>query len=375
MTIGRHHLDESPDLGHLALQLADALERVGDGAGTDAVLELAAAHDAADERIALRRAERGLARGDAVAALRALVPAWEAGSRDPHLEALLALVSLALGLDDVAQSLTGPPCASGEHALVRLILAASRGERLDVDPSLSTTERIWGLRSMLRILADCGRTDLVQAVVDRAEELALPGLPAAIAGIPASPAPDGGVYTPPLAEARAEFDARWTEPGGRAVFNWAWTVAREVGIGERLLLLGAGAPALRPLFPHAEGTVIAPAPTDGADAASAPGELALAPARWHHVVALGWLTDTLEPETALRRVVDALRHGGQLHLLVPGPRAGGEPLLRLSRAAVERLLERTGLVVEGVVDRNDDGLDVPPPEAAWVIARAARSIV
>ncbi len=362
------------DVASLAIQLADALERDGDFAGGEAALALAAAHEV-DDRVAMRIAERALARGDAAAAMRALIPAWEAGSPDPHLEVLLAVSALALGLDDVCQSLTDPPCATGEHALVRLILAAKRNERIDVMPAMSTTERIWGLRALLRILADCGRADFVHHVVARAEALAIPGLTEALAGLPSTPPPSREVCTPPIAESRAAFAAAWDRPATDAVFNWAWTVSREVMAGERALLLGEGAPALRPLFRHGATTVVAAQPAPGVDAVGAPEALPVAPGRWHHVVAVGWISETLCPEAALAHVVAAMPHGGQLHLLVPGPRAAGADLLRLSVPAVEGLLARAGLVVEGVVGRSAEGLDVPPDEAALVIARAQRSVV
>ena len=114
----------------LALQLSDALHQQGDRRRADALLELITAAGEGDDRIALRRAEAALEQGNAPEALRLLARIWEAGSLDPRVEAMLALCALATGMNDVAESLTADADKSLDHAVVRLLLAAARGESL-----------------------------------------------------------------------------------------------------------------------------------------------------------------------------------------------------------------------------------------------------
>jgi hypothetical protein len=188
-------------------------------------------------------ADDALEQGDAPRALKLLARIWEGGSLNPYVEARLALAALAVGLTEVVEALTEAPSRSTEHAIVRLIHAAQRGEQFSVAGVASATETVFAIRSHLRILAVCGRHDLVEAVAQA--HLDLPGIQTALHGLPREAAPSHELIKVDIDAARETFTKHWRGPGGLAASNWAWAVAREIGVGEHraVAVALAGRPA------------------------------------------------------------------------------------------------------------------------------------
>lgn len=367
MFAGSHRLRPAEPLEPVADAFADALIHAGDPAAAAEALALAGRHVTGPD-FALRRGERALARGDAAAALAAMIPAWEAGWDVPQLEARLALASLILGLYDVCGTLTDE-ASTTEHRLVRWLLDTWEG-----DPAqpldLSRTELAWGLRAMLQQLVRCGRDDLaaraylaaIEAHPDAAPRLGPPP------PVPAEPAP----FSPPL-DGRARFREAWRGPAADAVYSWAWSAGRQVLRGERTLLLTPEAAPLRPLFAHGRSLCIGHGA--GVDVIADPEALPAAPSRWLHAVAALWLEQALSPVVALEQIAGALTHEGQLHLLCAGPRGDWGTPMRLSPAMVDKACRRAGLEVLGVAARDADGRPVDPHEAAVLLLHAERRVV
>lgn len=363
--------ESTPDL---ALALSDALLAQGDRQTARAVLELLEplAPDGRDERLLTRLADDALERGDAPRALRLLARAWEAGSLSPYVEARLALAALAVGLTDVAEALTEPPAKSSEHAVLRLIHGAARGEVVEIGGGTSPSELVFTLRSQLRLLAASGRHDLVEAVART--PLELPGLASALAGLPRAPAASHELVKVPIEEARAAFALQWGGGGGIAASNWAWAVAREVGHGERVLVLSPWPRALGDLLSHAVVVSGAPSGASGGMFAAEPERLPVAAGRFDHVVAADWLGLALNPDAAMKELCRVMAHDGHLHLLCAGPAAPGCSLLTFTPAALTRLAERAGLSDAKSIARQPSGLPASGADAEITLMRAVRRL-
>lgn len=370
MFAGSSRLRPAEPLEPVADAFADALIHAGDPAAAGQALALAGRHVTGPD-FALRRGERALARGDAAAALAAMIPAWEAGWDTPALEARLALAALILGLYDVAGTLTDD-AQTLEHRLVRWLLDTWEG-----DPAqpleLERAEVAWGLRAMLKQLVRCGRDDLAARGWLAARALC-PSAGPRLGPAPAAPT-EVRPFSPPL-NGRAAFREAWRGPAADAVFSWAWSAGRQVLKGERALLLGPDLAPLRPLFAHGRTLAIGSGPhTAGADALAEPESLPAAPSRWLHVVATLWLEQALAPLEALRRITESLTHEGQLHLLCAGPHGDWGTPMRLSPAMIEKACRRAGLQVLGVAARGADGRPVEPEEAAVILLHAERRVI
>ncbi|MCK6569832.1 hypothetical protein L6V77_01855 [Myxococcota bacterium] len=356
----------------LALGLADSLQAQGDRQTARAVLELIEPVER-DDRLTVRLADDALERGDAARALRLLVRAWESGSLDSHIESRLALAALALGLSDVVEALTDAPERSLEHTVVRLIHAAQRGERVEVSGHGSPTEVVFALRSHLRILSTCGRDDLVDAV-GRAS-LGLPGIERALAGLPRTPAATHELVKVPLDQARAAFARHWQGPGGQAAANWQWAVAREIGVGETVLVLSPWPEALRTVLGHARVVSVGPAPGPGVEIVAEPEALPIGAGRFQHVIAADWLGRSLNPDAAMRELARVLAHDGQCHALCAGAAAPGDAALTFSTAALQKLAVRAGLLEVHTLARKASGLPAETVEAEVTLLRAVRRVV
>ena len=356
----------------LALTLFDNLSSQGDRTLARNLLELFEPVER-DERISTTLADDALDRGDAPRALRLLARAWEAGSLNPYVESRLALAALAVGLVDVVEALTEPPARSADHAILRFILAASRGEEATLSGLSGPSEAVFGLRNHLRVLAQCGRYDLVDAVSHA--NAGLTGLQTALAGLPSAPPPSHELVRVPIEAAREGFTAAWRGPGGLAASNWAWAVAREIGEGERVLVLSPWPEAFRRPLSHAAVTFVAPTAAPGAQLLADPEHLPFAGGRFQHVVAGDWLGRALNPEAAMREFSRVLAHEGQLHALCAGPAAPGEDALTFAPQALQRLAARAGLTDYAVVARRPDGLPATGPEVAVALLRAVRRVI
>ena len=224
-------IDHSDSLVPLAEAIADAFESIGDQRAAHEVLEFAARHGVSDG-LALRQAEQAFGEGDANRALNALIPAWEAGSTDSHLEAQMGLASLAIGLYDVVETLTAQDELSLEHTVLRWLLAAWDDlERPELD--MDNVQVVWLMRAQLMTLAACGRTDLVYRAVETAQAIGADKLAHQLAGIPATEPANGQPAALPI-DAREPFADRWRHPAHDAVFSWAYSSARQVLRGNGL---------------------------------------------------------------------------------------------------------------------------------------------
>jgi hypothetical protein len=365
----RSALESAADL---ALGLADTLQAQGDRQAARAVLELIEPLER-DDRVTVRLADDALERGDAPRALRLLARAWEAGALDPHIESRLALAALAVGLPDVVEALTEAPERSLEHTVVRLIHAAQRGERVEVAGHGSPTEAVFALRNHLRILAACGRDDLVDAVGQAS--LGLPGVERALAGLPRFPAASHDLVKVSIDDARAVFSAHWQGPGGQAAANWLWAVAREIGAGETVLVLSPWPEALRALLGHARVVTIAPAARSGVHVVAEPEALPVGAGRFQHVVAADWLGRALNPDAAMRELARVLTHDGQCHGLCAGAASPGDAGLTFSTVALQKLATRAGLTEVHALARQASGLPAETADAEVTLFRAVRRVV
>ncbi len=353
VTFGRATAQTTAPIAPLAEALADALERQGDIDAAKEVLSIAAVRTA-DSGLAMRRSEAALARGDAARALHALVPAWEAGSQEPRLEARLALCALALGLYDVARQLCESSKGGVEHAGIRLLLAFTLGEGVHFETTKSWSELMFCVRTQLRQLACCGRTDVVWATQQRVCDLGVPGFGRVVSGLRATPPPARAPSRPPMG-GRAAFREAWQWPGADAVYGFAWSAARDVLSDERVLLLGPQPAPLQPLFAHGQVTSIASHNAEAVDMLATPEALPVAPTRFAHAVAILWLRDAYDPRLAVDELAVTLAHDGYLNLACVGPSAPGDHDLRLSLRATVRACAAAGLEVVGTDSRAADG--------------------
>jgi hypothetical protein len=365
----RSPLESAADL---ALGLAESLEAQGDRQTARAVLELLEPMER-DDRLTVRLADDALERGDAPRALRLLARSWEAGSLDTHIESRLALAALAVGLPDVVEALTESPERSLEHTVVRLIHAAQRNETVEVAGQGSPTEAVFVLRNHLRILAACGREDLVDAV-GRAS-LGLPGVERALTGLARRPAPSRELVQIAIDDARAAFTRAWHGPGGHAAANWFWAVAREIGAGESVLVLSPWPETMRAILGHARVVTLGPTAGEGVQAVAEPEALPVGSGRFQHVVAADWLGRALNPDAAMRELARVLAHDGQCHVLCAGAAAPGEAGLTFSTAALQKLATRAGLVEAHALARRADGLPAETAGADITLLRAVRRVV
>jgi hypothetical protein len=372
MPIQVPHPNQSESAADLALTLSDLLYSQGERTRARAVLELFESGDR-DERLTTRLADDALEQGDAPRALKLLARIWEGGSLNPYVEARLALAALAVGLTEVVEALTEAPSRSTEHAIVRLIHAAQRGEQFSVAGVASATETVFAIRSHLRILAVCGRHDLVEAVAQA--HLDLPGIQTALHGLPREAAPSHELIKVDIDAARETFTKHWRGPGGLAASNWAWAVAREIGVGEHVLLLSPWPDALRGLLAHAHVTAVSMTGGPGVDVIAEPERLPFAPARFQHVVAADWLGAALNPEAALQSMAGALMHDGQLHVLCAGPAGAGEQGMTFAPRTLVRLAERVGLLEPHALARQASGLPAQGADAEITLLRAMRRVV
>jgi hypothetical protein len=274
---------------------------------------------------------------------------------------------------DVVESLTEDGEKSPEHQLIGWILGIWEGDE-PKDLYLKDLSTVWRLRTLLVSLANCGRTDLVHRVLERLETTESPSLLGHFASIPSTEPPRCTPCAPPC-EGRDEFKDRWPLPAADPVFSWAWTSARQVLRDERVLVLAPEAYLLEPFFGHARLDVMAPRIWDASDEAIDPEELEAAPGQFEHICAFFWLESGLDPVEGIDRLVRALNHEGQLHLLAAGPHLASHFDLFLSQKALERLVIRAGLEVLGSDARSADGIPCAPEEAAVFLLRAEKRVV
>ena len=359
-------------LGPMAEVMADAFESIGDFRAATDVLSSASRHGVSPG-LAIRRAERALGEGDATQALEILIPPWEAGFEDVHLEALMALSSLALGLYDVVESLTDGSDDDTQHGLLFWLLRTWEGDAPEL-PDLSNTSMIWKLRGILQTLAQCGRTDLVHRSLEALEQSGPDDLLTHFTGLPRTAPARCTPCVPPL-EGREAFSDAWPLAAPDAVFSWAWNSARQVLRDERVLLLAPEAALFEPFYEHGRLDAICPNGWDTDQFSCEPEDLDVAPGQFEHVCAFFWLENALDPARSLERIARAMNHEGQLHLLAAGPQAEGEFDLRLSQNALERLAMRVGLEVLGSDGRTIDGMPCDSDDAAVIILRAEKRVV
>ena len=360
---------ELGDIAPMAEALADAFEDVGDQRASQAILSLARKHGMSD-RVALRRAEQFFAVGDANEALNALIPPWEAGSPDKHLEAQMGLASLALGLYDVVETLTDQDEYGLENSVLRFLNALT--DDLDV-PLLdwNHSETVFTAVTMLRILAQCGRTDIVYRVRCYAEDNSLERVLRAISSLPATEPMDGSPYCPP-SHGREDFCHRWETRAGDIVFNWAWSSARQVFAGERVCVVSQKAQNFASFFEHTRCVF------ESTSYCAIPGlndEHRLAPGRFEHILSVFDLNQSFTPLGVFADYARGLTHEGQLHLLVGGPAIAGDFDLTYSVSTLKRLCEASGLTFLGADSRDESGLPAEPENAAVHLLRAEKRTV
>lgn len=368
MSFRRATAPQTESIAPLAEALADALAASGATDASREVLAIAAARSP-DAALAMRRADAALKRGDAATALHALVPAWEAGSQDPRLEAMLALCALALRLDDVARQLCERR-TDVEHASVRLLLALATGEGIEFDPTRSWSELLFSARTQLRVLASCGRSDIVWAAQRRANDIGVPGFARIAARLRATPPPRREAHRP-AAGGRAAFVDAWRWPASTAMYSWAWSAARDVLTDDRVLLVGPQPQPFRPLLEHARVTTIGGTAGDGVDALAVPESLPVAPSRFDHAIVAFWLRESEDPRRAIDQLTLTLAHDGLLHLAAVGSEAPGRHDLTLSLGATVRACAAAGLEVLGADARAADGA----PGDTIHLVRARRRLV
>ncbi len=369
----RSYLDsELEPLENLAEAAADAFSRVGNSDAASLILQMASQH-ALSERLAIRRAEQALGLGDAEGALNALIPAWESGSEDPHLEALMALASLAIGLYDVVDTLTRNDDVSAEHQVIGWILNAWESTPCEATAIWDKPGGHWTLRSMLVTLGKCGRTDICHRALERlADEHpdSLEHFEAVPRSLPASCLP----HPMPL-DGREAFKTGWGLPAGDAVFSWAWASARQVLSGERVLLLASDPDLFLPLLRHAKVTVCRPKITsDGLDSAEAES-LPFGPARFDHVISFFWLENSADPCSSFGEIWRVLSHEGQLHAVHAGQRFEHDFDFTISQRVLQRLTADHGMLELTIDQRNEKGMPCQGAEAVVHVQRAEKRVV
>jgi hypothetical protein len=356
------------ELVPLAETLADAFENAGDTSAADQVLDMVSRHRISDG-VALRRAEHAFVAGDATGALDALVPAWEAGSGDQHLEIQMGLASLALGLYDVVETLTARDEFSLDHVVLRWLAAIIDGfEQPDLDWEHPQT--VWSAAAMLKTLAQCGRTDVVFLAQAAAEALNAQLFQRAISSLPASEPILAQPASPP-SNGRAAFKNDWQLPGGDVVFNWVWSSARQAFTGERILVVGPDAHQLKRFTEHGITDIVTDCASDRSHTSSEPR---IRPGRYEHIISVFDVNRSLAPGDVFRDYARALTHEGQLHLLVAGQNMDVSFDLGLSRRAVERLCDGAALKLIGMDSRDESGLPTEPSEAAVHLLRAEKRV-
>ncbi len=357
------------DIAPMAEALADAFEDAGDQRASQTILSLVTKHGTSD-RVALRRAEQFFAAGDATAALNALIPPWEAGSPDTHLEAQMGLASLALGLYDVVDTLTDKEEFGLENTVLRFLNCLTDGlepPNIDWDHS----ETLFTAVTMLRILVQCGRTDIVFRVRAYAQEHALERLLRTISSLPATQPMVGQAYSPP-SDGREHFCTQWDSPAADVVFNWAWSSARQAFSGERVCVVSANAEALSSFYGHTRlaletGRLCALLRDED--------ETRLAPGRYEHILSVFDLNRSLTPAQVFSDYARGLTHEGQLHLLVAGSKLAGQFDTSFSMGALQRLCEASGLTFLGAESRDETGLPAESEHAAVHLLRAEKRTV
>jgi len=365
----RSHINNQREaLTPLAAAMADAFEHAGDSRAATQGLSLVSRHGISDG-VALRRAEQAFAVGDATAALNALIPAWEAGSEDLHLEVRMGLASLALGLYDVVETLTDQDTYSLEHSVLRWLAAVSDDfETPELD--WERAETVWITVTMLKTLVQCGRSDIVYRVGQVAVEDGLSGLHQSIRSLPAQEPAVAKACSPPL-HGREDFKDDWELPAGDIVFNWLWTSARQAFTGERLLTVGLQADLFGRFLEHVSSDhILDPPSTESTGYVNR-----LKPGRYDHIVSIFDLNRGLAPSAVLADYARGLTHEGQLHLLVAGPNLAHSFDLCLSKGAVERLCEEVGLKLVGSDSRDETGLPASESEADVYLIRVEKRII
>ncbi len=314
-----HLAQERGDPIPQTLILAEALQEMGHHQEAGAVLDALAQISPADSDLALLRAERAWARGDAEAVLKILIHPWEAGADSPLLHSRLALATLALGLNAETEALTEPPWPDIERGLIRWILelqqSALKPLPLDKLPG-GRRAQAWELRNLLQLLSACGRADL-QALVWQAP---LPFDFRALLKAPSPQAEPSQGQPLSLTEARRLFEESWIGPHSEEVFAWAWTVSREIAPGERALLLCPW-PGLEALFQHTDCVVLS------RDLLALAEALPLGPCRFQHVISAFCLEGSGAAQGVFKEARRVLKHKGQLHLLSSLPKELLEPWL------------------------------------------------
>ncbi|MEE2755924.1 MAG: hypothetical protein VYA30_04660 [Myxococcota bacterium] len=353
------------DLIPLAESLADVLVDIGDSSAAGDVLSLVSKHSVSDG-VALRRAEQSFINGDATAALDALVPAWEAGSDDLHLEVQMGLAALALGLYDVVETLTDRDDFSLEHSILRWLSALSDGTEL---PNLDWAHgpTIWSATAMLTTLSRCGRLDIAFRVKCFAKDNSQEDLYRSISRIPSAEPVHSQPASPPL-NGREQFREQWTHPGADVVFNWVWSSARQVFTGERVFMAGPQAELLAPFAEHAL--------SDSHDSLNEEGtNSVIKPGRFEHIISIFDINFGLSPVETMQSYARGLTHEGQLHMLVAAQCKNTCFDLALSYAAIVNLCHRAGLVITGCDSRDLSGLPVAHDEADVHLFRVEKRII
>lgn len=359
-------LDE--EVAHLGLHLAELLDAQGGAEAAEAILtRLGAVGEDAD--LAQARARLALRRGDAAAALEALVPLWSRADTAELVIDTVVVVALALGMHEVVDAI----CIEEPHRdsvrWVHWLARAAEPAGVDALPPTDSAESRWILRQILTTLARCGRADLIGAADEALG--CWPSLQALARDLPHRPIPTRRLQSADPAELRPAFEAAWGGPDAHVAFNWAWAATRDVGEGERVLLAGPGGRAIALLLPHAEVVQVDLEPGPGVDLVADPEALPVGSGRFDHVFSAHWIEAALNPEAALKALTRAACHEGQLHLLVAGPAATSEGV-QMPSGHVRRLCHRLDLCLDGLASRDTMGLPAEGPEVAYSLVRASR---
>ncbi|MEE2787659.1 MAG: hypothetical protein VX589_09995 [Myxococcota bacterium] len=354
----------------LAESIADVLMELGDVSGASHILKIVSHHRLSDG-IALRTAENALKQGDASTALDALIPAWEAGSPDLHLEVQMGLASLALGIYDVVETLTADEDLSVDHLVLRLFVCLWDG--LEV-PQLDfqDPEVVWIVNGQLQTLARCGREDIVHLVADFAARQGYERLTQAIRSLPQREPSSGRPHAPPL-NGRAAFVDAWSGLAPDAAFSWAWSSARQALEGERVLLVAPSPEAVRPLL--GPTCVTSHALVSREDGQQNEHGSYTGTTQFEQVIVFFEPNYSTDLSVLIQRYERRLCHGGQLHLMLAGPALAGEFNAVFNRRAVEVALDQAGLELLGSDARDHVGMPVADRCADVHVFRAEKRIV